>query len=207
MVVCLKPSVSSARKPSLAISDNPIASLPNSLAEYFRLTARALVVVSDPPREVWTEAGRTLSKVARASKWWIGDWLRYGEEKAYISKGKYDRAVAATGIPRRTLQQYSWVAGAYESSRRREDLTFRHHTEAAALPEPERSALLEQAAKAKWSVSVLRRKVAACKQAAGALPSQSDSPNRGAASASGKGRYRGVIRTKHATLAHQRFSK
>ena len=51
-------------------------------------------------------------------------------------------------------------------SRRRDSLSFQHHAEVAALPEPEQDLWLQRADAAQWSKTELRRRISAERRAA-----------------------------------------
>ena len=52
---------------------------------------------------------------------------RYGERKAIVESPDWE------GPALHTCQDYGWVARAFETSRRREVLSFKHHREALAI--------------------------------------------------------------------------
>src|SRR5258705_4874231 len=79
----------------------------------------------------YLDAGRKLFQLNRVSQWWIGDWCNYGEARY---GEKYEQAVRDTGYDRGTLRNIASVAGRIEPSRRRDNLSFKHHVEVAALP-------------------------------------------------------------------------
>lgn len=106
--------------------------------------------------EDWQQAGETLGRIGRACQWWIGDWLNYGE-RAYGEK--YSQAIEVTGYDYGTLQNFAYVAGRVEMSRRRDVLSFGHHQSIAALEQPQQDGWLEEAAAEGWSVSELRKQV------------------------------------------------
>jgi N6-adenosine-specific RNA methylase IME4 len=102
----------------------------------------------------WQDTGRLLGRIGRACQWWIGDWLNYGERRY---GEKYSQGVEATGLEYQTLANFAWVARRVEPSRRREDLSWGHHAEIAALEPGEQDRLLEQAVAEELSVRELRR--------------------------------------------------
>jgi hypothetical protein len=53
----------------------------------------------------------------------------------------------------------AWVASVFETSRRREDLSWSHHKEVAGLETSAADELLEEAATTGWSMKRLRRAV------------------------------------------------
>ena len=72
----------------------------------------------------------------------IGDWLVYGE---HTYGEMYAQALDATGFSYGTLANQVYVAQRFDFSRRRENLSFSHHQEVAALPPEEADELLDRA--------------------------------------------------------------
>jgi len=108
----------------------------------------------------WAHRGKMLLLLERATAWWIGDWLLYGE-RTYGER--YAQAVEATGKTPEALRKYMWVAERMTPDRRREALTFGHHDAVAALPPAEADAILDEAEAAvaegnPWPVSEVRRR-------------------------------------------------
>jgi hypothetical protein len=106
--------------------------------------------------EKWLGIGQQLSVLATSSAWCLGDWLVYGEA-AY--SGRYRDAIERTSLDYQTLRNYAWVARCFSLSRRRDKLSFSHHLEVAALPEPEQEFWLRKAEEYGWSRNRLRREV------------------------------------------------
>ena len=77
------------------------------------------------PFAAWLAVGTQLAAVAASSAWCLGDWLTYGQ-KAYV--GRYREAIERTGLEYQTLRNYAWGAGRFELSRRRDTLSFAHHS-------------------------------------------------------------------------------
>jgi hypothetical protein len=104
----------------------------------------------------WQALGRRIGSIANASSWWLGDWAVYGES----SYGeKYKQAIAVTGLDYQTLRNYAWVAGRFDLSRRRDNLSFAHHAEVAALPEQAQDEWLDLAERSSWSRNELRARL------------------------------------------------
>lgn len=101
----------------------------------------------------WVRQGRCLGSVARASGWWIGDWIRYGNAR---HGEKYGAAARITGYDVHTLMNMAYIASKFEISRRRERLSFSHHAELAALPADEQERWLERAERERLSLRRLR---------------------------------------------------
>lgn len=121
-----------------------------------RYTETGLELPAQFDYERWRETGHFLGRVHRANGFWIGDWYvegekRYGHEMA--------QAVDEIGLSDKTIRNYAWVAERVPLERRREDVTFSHHAEVAALAPAEQDALLEAVASEGLSVAALRKVV------------------------------------------------
>lgn len=78
----------------------------------------------------WVALGEELRRSDGSLMWWLGDWLRFGNQK---SGEKYKQAVEELGFDYQTAQNAAWVARSFEISRRRENLPWGHHAEVAGL--------------------------------------------------------------------------
>jgi hypothetical protein len=101
----------------------------------------------------WVEQGHRIGMMGRSAGWWIGDWLRYGNAKY---GEKYARAMKITGYDAQTLMNMVWVSSRVEISRRRENLSWSHHAEAAPLDLLTQERLLNHAEAERLSVRDLR---------------------------------------------------
>jgi hypothetical protein len=104
------------------------------------------------------DIGRQIISVANSSTWWIADWLVYGESRF---KDRYLEAIAETSLNYQTLRNYAWVARRFDHSRRRDKLSFGHHSEVAALESPEQDYWLRKAEELDWSRNQLRSQIRA----------------------------------------------
>lgn len=104
----------------------------------------------------WYEIGRRLSSFNSASAWCLGDWLLYGEN---AFEGRYRKAIEGTMLDYQTLRNYAWVAGKFPLARRRDNISFGHHAEVAAMDEPEQDYWLRKAEELSWSRNMLRKQV------------------------------------------------
>lgn len=109
-------------------------------------------------RHEWLVTGRRLGGISRCNQWWLGDWVRYGNEKW---GEKYTHAAKITGYDPRSLANMASVSAAFHSSRRRDDLTWSHHVAVAALPEEEQEQWLDRAGEENLSVADLRTELRA----------------------------------------------
>jgi hypothetical protein len=106
--------------------------------------------------EAWIRLGMRLGTIGRASAWWIGDWVNYGNARF---GEKYSRAARVTGYDVQSLMNMALVSSKFQISRRREKLSWSHHAELAALPEDEQERWLDQAERTRLSVHALRGKL------------------------------------------------
>jgi hypothetical protein len=120
------------------------------------LTRTAWVPRGDLRLMEWVEHGRRLGVIGRGVGWWIGDWLRYGNLKF---GERYVRASRITGYDVQTLMNMVYVASAYDVTERRDELSFSHHAELAALAPEDRGRLLDLAVSKRLSVRCLREEL------------------------------------------------
>jgi hypothetical protein len=123
-----------------------------------RVTPHGLQITPGIDYDSWVTMGRRITGISNACAWCLGDWLLYGE-RAFSQR--YKTAVAATSLDYQTLRNYAWVARRFEMSRRRDGLSFQHHAEVAALPEPHQDLWLLRAERSRWSRNELRRRLGA----------------------------------------------
>jgi N6-adenosine-specific RNA methylase IME4 len=113
----------------------------------------------------WLALGHQLHLLERAHGWWIGDWWKYGEDNAGRWKWKYGerKALVASaewqGPSFQTCMNAANIARAFETSRRREVLSFTHHAEVCGLDAADADRLLDAAEVERWSAMELRAEV------------------------------------------------
>ncbi len=131
----------------------PVAFSTSALACY---DERGLDLPPGLPFDRWQAVGEALCHMERNIGWWLGDWWRYGER----TYGEAAALAAPTGYALGTVKNAAWVANRFpESSRRRDDLTFKHHQEVAPLEPRRADALLAKAAGEGLSARDLRYEV------------------------------------------------
>jgi hypothetical protein len=147
---------------------------------------------ADLAYDEWLRQGARLGLAGRSAGWWVGDWVHYGTAR-YGSK--YTAAARVTGYDRQTLMNMVYVATRFDFSRRRENLSWSHHAQLAALEVEQQELWLNRALEEKLSVRDLRdllqpagtrpspRRVAATGEASeralGEVPADSRSHDRG----------------------------
>jgi hypothetical protein len=101
----------------------------------------------------WSAVGRRFGEIGRCSQWWLGDWIHYGNTKF---GERYSRAVKLTGYDVQSLMNMVYVASRFEIYRRRENLSWSHHSTLAPLDIASQEYWLSRALADKLSVADLR---------------------------------------------------
>lgn len=146
-------SVEKAAREARAVVPAEPEILPTSRA---RLSETSLELPPDYSFEEWEQLGVALGRMERSVQWWVGDWIRFGESRF---GEKYAQAMDATGKEYGTLATTVWVAEHIDTSRRRENLSWGHHREVAALEPAEQDRWLDEAEAEGMSVMDLRSAV------------------------------------------------
>lgn len=139
------------------------------------------------PIDRWLALGRFLGDIDGSTRWWIGDWLIfgegiYGEESAQgvdDIHGRYDEAQRITGLDHGTLMNIRSICARIPRERRRPEVKFWIHAEVAALEPNEQKAWLTKAIKNGWNRAQLRE---AIREAKGGDPADPNPGNGGGAS-------------------------
>jgi hypothetical protein len=119
-------------------------------------SALSLPLDPDLPYDRWATMGRALGLMDRAARWWIGDWLNFGEQRYGERHGQ---ALEDTGLAFGTLRNIAWVARRFPPSRRRDTPAWYMHAEVASLPPEQQDAWLDLVAKEGWNRQQLRESV------------------------------------------------
>ena len=153
-------SIPNGPKPPLGISAENTSLVPAVNVEVVTnaalLSPTALRFRHDLTFDEWQAVGVQLRQIESGVSWWIGDWLRYGEHNYGET---YAQAIEQTDLAYSTLANTVWVTGKIEPSRRRENLSFKHHAEVASLEPVEQDALLTEAEMRRWTSPELRTAV------------------------------------------------
>lgn len=116
----------------------------NNLGLRGRLLETGLELPDDLTEQEWRAAGVMLGKVERSVGWWIGDWWAFGESRYGVRKAIVE-ADDWEGPDYKTCANAATVCRQFETSRRRELLSFTHHAEVTGLPPDKADALLDWA--------------------------------------------------------------
>jgi len=111
------------------------------------------------PYAEWEKIGKTLWQMHKAWQWWFADWWAYGE-RVY---GELASQALAADANYQTLANALWVGRQFEPSRRRETLSFKHHSEVASLEPDKQDELLDRAEAEHLSTRELREIVKGAK--------------------------------------------
>lgn len=131
----------------------------------FVLTATGIERNASPSFDDWQQLGTFVMRAANGVKWWLGDWLAFGEDRPEWGS-KYEEAVEATGLDYGTLANAKSVSKAVGFSLRNENLSWNHHCAVAGEPEELRAALLQFAEDNDLSVADLRKHIKGTKEIA-----------------------------------------
>jgi N6-adenosine-specific RNA methylase IME4 len=86
-------------------------------------------------RAQWFETARYMVRLHGATSWALGDLWLYGLRRKY---GDGEKLAAELGVNHKTIKNLASVCKAYESSRRRDDLSFSHHEAATKIKDRDR---------------------------------------------------------------------
>lgn len=81
--------------------------------------------------EDWLNVGQDLADADRSLRWWIGDWWAYGKHH-YGERLKALKEAKGFPLSFQSCMDAGWVSRVFETSRRREVLSWSHHQEVAA---------------------------------------------------------------------------
>jgi hypothetical protein len=114
------------------------------------------------PYEQWAALAQPLGLMDRAARWFIGDWLNYGEDRY----GEiYAQAINDLGLSHGTLRVCAWTARCFAPVRRRTALSWSHHCDVAGQPEETQEILLDLAEERRWTRADLRAAMQEARQA------------------------------------------
>ena len=108
-----------------------------------KLTRTSLEMAEDATEADYQQTIQALAQCNEALQWWVGDWLVQAGKK-YAET--YEGWVKGLGWSYGTLRNLKNISANVEMSRRRDNLTFNHHVEVAALPTHEQEHWLAWAA-------------------------------------------------------------
>lgn len=104
--------------------------LENSIEIGGTLTGTGWALSTELTQDQWRQAGAMLAKVEQSKQWWLGDWWNAGKW------GDAQEACDHIGVEYQTAADAGMVCKNFDFSRRREKLSFTHHREVCAIPDP-----------------------------------------------------------------------
>lgn len=96
----------------------------------FQLTTTGAFPTGEPTYAEWRAAVEWCQKVEKASQFWVGDLLAYGDKYGEIAS----QVLEATDYAMQTCANAKYTCNAIPPERRRASVPFSHHHEIAALP-------------------------------------------------------------------------
>lgn len=120
----------------------------NALSLPGDLTATSWTPPPDLTYERWEDNIALLGRLNNATLFWIGDGIEFGE-CAYGEK--YAQALEKTGKSYGRLKNITYTCRSVEKSRRRDNLSFSHHTVVAPLEPNEQDYWLDEAIENDWN--------------------------------------------------------
>lgn len=126
-----------------------------TIDSYCTVTKTSIAFKRDVSKPEWQKVFDACRHVEGCIQFWIGDLLKYREQKW----GMYDDIVEDTGLAQRTLREYKHVAESVESGERSPDLTWAHHLKVAHLDKKQQMKILDEAVENAWTVKETREAV------------------------------------------------
>lgn len=132
-----------------------------------QITETALTLPEETTLEQWEAIGRYLGEIHSRARFYIGDWLNFGEG---LYEDRYAQAMEATGLGYDTVRNYASICHRVARSRRRKELRFGHHEAVAKLSPAQQRRWLAAAVGGGWTRDRLREEIRASLPAAPAAP-------------------------------------
>lgn len=125
------------------------------VSEFCELEKTSLKFKRDITQSEWMRVFKSLKTIEGCVQFWIGDCLAYRQQRW----GMYDDVAEETGYSKQAIKDIKWVSENVESSLRKDNLSFNHHKEVAALPPERQKYFLQKAVDEKLSVRDLREAI------------------------------------------------
>lgn len=98
----------------------------------------------DATLDLWGKLGQFFGGMQRGLKWWIADWLNFGEER-FAEGERYAQVMEATGLSYGYLANIARVGRGIAPSRRLPGVSFSLHEEVYTLPPTDQTRWLKEA--------------------------------------------------------------
>lgn len=125
----------------------------------FTLAPSMLVVNGHRPIEDWEETARVLFGLQRSVYWWIGDFVKYGEQKF----GDDIYQAIDDNVSLDLLNRCVAVSREFDPTERNLNLSWTHHQALCGLKKPMQRALLMQAEENRWDSRALKEHISRMK--------------------------------------------
>lgn len=123
-----------------------IAPALQALEQSGTLKPTSLNLPADISYEQYAQLGVLLTLLYKANRWWLVDWLIFGEG---VFSDRVDQAVAATGLSERRVKNLRLIGEAVPPSRRMIELSVDWHAEVVSLTPKEQRRWLSRAKREK----------------------------------------------------------
>ena len=127
-----------------------VAARPLMKLGHFALTDQGVTIRGVPTREQFVDVFEMVSRVEKASGWWLVDLITYADSRE-ADYGELENLIDLSTIPEGTLKKYRLVGREFPAERRLSGASMSHHMETLPLPPDERAEVLAEAATAHWS--------------------------------------------------------
>jgi len=118
------------------------------------------------PEKVFREALRQLTHAQTRVQFYLGDAINFASQR--WQHGRYKDFLRESGYSYWRLAVFSWVAGRIAPERRRPELPYTFHEQAARFDSKEQTRLLDTAVRNHWSVKEFKKYI----QLSGKLPAK-----------------------------------
>jgi N6-adenosine-specific RNA methylase IME4 len=133
-----------------------------TLFDHFEFKPTGLKITGRPDFDTYQHVGDFIKAAAKASGFWLADWLRYGETRPDWSE-RLSQAQDMTGLSEKRLKNIRAI-GAMPESVRHPDVDFSLHEEVIGLPPREQRQWLDRAQTEGWSLRDLRLELKTAKR-------------------------------------------
>lgn len=148
------------------IFDPKVVQIAVKLEEAGAITPVSFDLDANVPIEKWMAVGGYFGALNKASRFWLGDWLNWGQlvygEAAFQATEEgvdFTPAESTTGLAGSYLRELARVCEHVAKDRRRPELTFGHHREVYHLEPDQQTRWLEAAIENDWTRDQLRREI------------------------------------------------
>ena len=126
-----------------------------------KLTEVAMLLPGNLTLEEWKSLGRELGRANGSMKWWVGDWMLFGDLAFKVS---YEDAMELTGYSYSTVVKACWLVRRMPPERRRPALSWYHHSLVGTLEVEQQDEWLQRAEEGKWNTRRLDEEIRASQQ-------------------------------------------